>query len=112
METWTLLSTLAVRTTGFPIELLERLRFTHTTAKVREILTCEADITDLRRRLSEESFPAAVKQAYSDQQGELLARFSTWRRAVSRQRIVEKLEALSLAGVYGDLWTLLVRWNT
>lgn len=111
METWTILSPFAVRTTGFPIELLERLKFPCTTSKIREILRCEADIAGLQRLLLEESFPVVVRQAREEQQSSLLSSLSSSRRSVGHRRCVENLEVLPLASFYGEHRELLARWN-
>ena len=109
MDGWELLQPLVVRTTGFPIDLLERLRFVRTTALVREILDCEAKIAGLQRQLMTDSLPVMVRQAYTQGDQAALARMSKWRRAISRRRVVEGLEHLS--ATYHQFLAPLEGWN-
>lgn len=109
-ETWQILEPLAVRTTGFPIELLERLRSRHMMPIVRAILDCERDIERQRRFLLDEQFRNAVMQAHDESQGQqILRRLSSWRRAVGHERPVEDLEMLPTS--FTTLSTLLAHWN-
>jgi len=111
MKSWKLLPTFAVRATGFPAELLARLRFTQTTARAREIVACEAEINSLRRRLLEELFPQAVRQSHIDCLDALRPLFSSWRHAVGRQRPVHK-QTTTLPINYLALQTSLEYWNS
>jgi hypothetical protein len=109
MRSWALLPTLAVRTTGLPVELLARLQWEQTTAAIRDILACESQRRTLQRRLLAEIFPLSVQQAYTSQDRALLSKLTTWRRAVGKSRRIEQRDPIPAA--YEDLQTNLNRWN-
>lgn len=109
-ETWQILEPLAVRTTGFPIEILERLRTPHTLTIVRAILECEQEIERQRRLLLDEQFRSAVTLAHADPQGsKLLRQLSSWRRAIGRERLIEDVEMLPAS--LASFSAMLAHWN-
>jgi hypothetical protein len=107
---WTILETLAVRVTGFPLELLERLRFRRAAGLVGEIVAVEAARDRLRRTLLAESFPAAVARvAGASADRALLGRLSGWRRAIGGGRLVRLVPPAPAE--LADLAAMLDRWN-
>lgn len=109
MDEWTLLPALVVRTTGFPFELIERLRFTRTTTRIREVLAHEDEIARLQRRLLAEIIPALVRQTHDAGDRESLALLSRWRRAINRRRGCAGLARPAIADAPAQ--AELERWN-
>lgn len=111
-QAWHIVEPLAIRTTGFPIEYVERLRTRQTVSIVRAILERERSIEQQRQCLLREHFRAAVTLAHSDQspQGRaILHLLSSWRRAVGHGQVVEGLEMLPPSFV--TLSSALKHWN-
>lgn len=116
---WQLIESLAIRTTGFPIELVERLRSRRTVALVQELLECEHSREQQRLLLLRQAFREAVARVGSDRSPAgraLLHRLSSWRRAVGHGQCVQGLEQLpaplaSLAAQLTDWNALQHRWE-
>ncbi|GEM_PF-1862757 len=107
---WQLLPTFAIRMTGFPIEKLTSLRLTQVTQKLSALMSCEAELTDIRQRLLEKEFPDAVGYIHQDEAyHSLLPLLSSWRHTVGHR--VALKGRIDLPDHFCTIQSYLNRWN-
>lgn len=109
MEHWTIVPAFAVRTTGFPIDLLEPLRLTRSTALVQELLAVERELAALRTNLLTEHLPRAVGRAAQLAARQDLKLLSKWRQHVTRRRGLSP--SPDVANVSPELRAAAAAWN-
>lgn len=109
--TWQIFPLLAVRTTGFPIELLKRVQFPQTLEHLHLTTATEKHLANLQHHLLHVLFPQAVQRVHATGPQELLKHLSHWRRCVGNRRTLEGESAFTSLTAYAPLWKALEEWK-
>lgn len=112
---WRFVSTLVVRRTSFPFELLEELSFSESVAQMDCLLAAEQEAEKAKRNLLGRYFVEAVKSAHEAGDTTALKLLSKYRQRVAKGRIdrshVEAVQRHWPGTAFAEHFAALAYWN-